>query len=121
MPSTPPTLDRAGDPFASIGATTTHALELERRKALARLNGQAWGISVGLVNAFGLLFATWLLVVRQGPNVGAHLGLLAIFLPGYSVTWLGGIVGFVYMFVIGYALGRLIGFVYNLQVRNTKV
>lgn len=119
MPSPPPQLDRAGDPFASIGASTRPDLALARRKALARLNGQAWGISVGLVNAFGLLIATWLLVVRQGPHVGAHLGLLGIFLPGYSVTWIGGIIGFVYMFVIGYALGRLIGFVYNLQVRNT--
>lgn len=85
-------------------------------RSLARLNARAWGVSFGLVCALGLLAATWALVVRGGPAVGPHLGLLAVFLPGYSVTWFGGLVGFVYAFVGGYALGRLIGVVYNVQV-----
>ena len=84
--------------------------------SLARLNARAWGISFGLLLAIGLLAATWILVAKGGPNVGAHLNLLGVFLPGYSVSWVGGLIGFVYAFVIGYALGRLLGFVYNLQV-----
>jgi hypothetical protein len=82
-------------------------------QALARLNARAWGVSVGLLCGLGLLIATWTLVLRGGPVVGPHLGLLAIFLPGYSVTWVGGIIGFIYAFVLGYALGRLVGTVYN--------
>ena len=120
MSEPPAPVDAERDPVARASVPTTHELEHARRKALARLNGQAWGISVGLVLAVGLLAATWLLVLRQGPNMGEHLGLLAVFLPGYSVTWIGGLIGFVYLFVIGYALGRLIGWVYNLQVRPDR-
>jgi len=43
-------------------------------------------------------------------------GLLGVFLPGYSVTFVGSLIGFVYMFVIGYAVGRVIGTVYNRMV-----
>jgi hypothetical protein len=50
---------------------------------------------------------------QGGPNVGQHLELLSIYLPGYSVSFVGSLVGFVYAFVGGYALGRLIGTVYN--------
>jgi hypothetical protein len=45
--------------------------------------------------------------------MGQHLGLLAIYLPGYSVSFVGSLIGFVYAFVGGYGLGRLLGMVYN--------
>jgi len=81
--------------------------------SLLRLNARAWGISTGLLLGGGLFLATIFLVIRGGPMVGQHLSLLRIFFPGYSVTWLGAFVGFVYAFVIGYGLGRIIGSVYN--------
>ena len=83
------------------------------RDALLRLNARAWGIGVGLLFGVGLFLATNVLVIRGGPNVGQHLGLLAIYLPGYSVSFVGSLIGFVYAFVGGYALGRLVGLVYN--------
>jgi len=83
------------------------------RRAVLRLNGQAWGISFGLLCGLGLLLATLVLVARGGENVGQHLGLLAAYFPGYRVTVLGGFLGFVYGFVLGYILGRVIGSVYN--------
>jgi hypothetical protein len=81
--------------------------------AVRRLNARAWGVSVGLVCGLGLLLATNILVIKGGPNVGQHLGLLANYFPGYSVTFLGSLVGFVYAFVLGYGLGRLIAAVYD--------
>jgi hypothetical protein len=87
--------------------------ELQIRRTIQRLNARAWGISVGLVLAVGLFVATNVLVLRGGPDVGAHLGLLGVYFPGYQVTFLGSLVGFVYAFVLGYGLGRLIGAVYN--------
>ena len=78
-----------------------------------RLNARAWGIATGLLLGGGLFLATIFLVIRGGPMVGQHLSLLRAFFPGYSVTWLGAFVGFVYAFVIGYGLGRIIGYVYN--------
>jgi hypothetical protein len=81
--------------------------------SLMRLNARAWGISTGLLLGGGLFLATVFLVIRGGPTVGQHLSMLRVFFPGYSVTWIGAMVGFVYAFVIGYGLGRIIGSVYN--------
>lgn len=82
----------------------------------ARLNARAWGIAFALLCGLSLLGATWLLVLKGGPVVGPHLSLLSNFLPGYSVSFFGGIIGFVYAFVIGYGLGRLIGSLYNVML-----
>jgi|SRR5687767_767311 hypothetical protein len=81
--------------------------------SLMRLNARAWGISTGLLLGSGLFLATVFLVIRGGPTVGRHLVMLRAFFPGYSVTWLGAFVGFIYAFVLGYGLGRIIGSVYN--------
>jgi hypothetical protein len=82
-------------------------------RALLRLNERAWGIAVGLLSGGGLFLATNILVLKGGPNVGQHLSLLAVYFPGYRVTFAGSFVGFVYGFVVGYGLGRLVGWVYN--------
>ena len=83
------------------------------RVAIRRLNARAWGIAMGLLLGSGLFFATNILVVKGGQNVGQHLGLLSVYFPGYRVTFFGSLIGFVYAFVLGYALGRLVGTVYN--------
>lgn len=83
------------------------------KATVLRLNARAWGISFGLVLGGGLFLATIVLVLRGGAQVGQHLGMLSVFLPGYRVTWAGAFIGFVYLFVLGYALGRLIGAIYN--------
>jgi hypothetical protein len=87
------------------------------RRAIARLNERAWGIAMGLLLGGGLFLATIILVVKGGPNPGAHLSLLRAYFPGYRVTVVGSFIGFVYAFVIGYALGRLVGLVYNRLVK----
>ncbi|HUR00289.1 MAG TPA: hypothetical protein VM166_12605 [Gemmatimonadaceae bacterium] len=85
---------------------------------LLRLNARAWGIAVGLVFGMGLFLATMVLLMKGGLDVGAHLGLLSKLLPGYSVTVGGAFIGFGYAFVIGYAIGRIIGSVYNALARG---
>jgi hypothetical protein len=99
-----------------MNATQDEQQELEN--ALLRLNGRAWGISIGLVLAFGLFIATNLLVLRGGVDPGRHLRLIRVFFPGYSVSFIGSIIGFVYAFVLGYGLGRMIGTVYNRLAGN---
>ena len=84
--------------------------------AVLRLNGRAWGIAFGLLAGLGIFIATNILVLKGGPNPGQHLRLLRAFFPGYSVTFLGSLIGFVYSFVFGYAIGRLVGTVYNTLV-----
>jgi hypothetical protein len=88
----------------------------ERRtveRAILELNARAWGLAFGITCAVILFVATIVLVIKGGERVGPHLGLLGIFLPGYSVSVAGAFVGFIYAFVIGYGLGRLVGGVYN--------
>ena len=88
------------------------------KTTLLRLNARAWGIAVGLLFGSALFLGTVVLVMRGGPSVGPHLGMLGVFLPGYRVTIGGALIGFVYAFVIGYAVGRLLGSVYNALARS---
>ena len=91
-------------------------LPVEVRRTLTRLRARAWGVAAGLLFGIGLFGATLILVLLNGPNLGAHLGLLSVFLPGYSVTGVGSVVGLFYGFVIGYAGGWLTGRIYNALV-----
>lgn len=93
----------------------------ELRRAVARLNARAWGITGGVVAGLGLFLATVILVIAGAPpgvGVGRHLALLRYFFPGYSVSYLGSVVGFVYAFVVGYIVGRAVGTVYNKLVEG---
>ena len=36
-----------------------------------------------------------------------------MFFPGYRVTFVGSIIGFVYAFVLGYGFGRTVSVIYN--------
>lgn len=83
------------------------------RKELQRMHEQGWGIALGSVLGVGLFIATNVLVLRGGETVGPHLALLSVYFPGYSVTVLGSFVGFVYAFVLGYAVGRTVVTIYN--------
>jgi hypothetical protein len=89
----------------------------ELRRAIARLNARAWGIAFGLLLGGGLFVATNVLVLKGGAVVGPHLALLAVYFPGYRVTFLGSFVGLIYGFVLGYGIGRGIGAIYNWLVR----
>ena len=98
-----------------------HPQEGELRRAVQRLNARAWGIAGGLVLAVGIFLATNILILQgapEGQHVGTTLGRLSYFLPGSSVTFVGSLIGFVYMFVIGYAIGRVTGSLYNRMVAN---
>ena len=85
---------------------------------LIRLNGRVWGIAIGLFFGAGLFLATIILVLKGGPDVGQHLGLLGNYFPFYDVTILGAFIGFVYAFVLGYAVGRSLCILYNFAARR---
>ena len=92
-------------------------LPADSQPVLARLHARAWGIAVGSMLGLTLFVATIILVMKGGDAVGPHLALLAVFLPGYTVSFAGACIGFVYLFVIGYAFGRLTGTLYNYFAR----
>jgi hypothetical protein len=82
-------------------------------RAIARLRAGVVAIVTGMVGGVALLAATLWLVVKGGPNVGQHLGLIRSYYPGYSVTWTGAFVGFVYGAVTGAILGWCVAWLYN--------
>jgi ABC-type phosphate/phosphonate transport system permease subunit len=51
--------------------------------------------------------------VKGGSNVGLHLQLLRLYLPTYSVTFAGSVIGFIYAFVLGYLSGRTVIALYH--------
>ena len=85
-------------------------------RAVLRLNGTILGIVFGILGAIGIFVATNWLVIKGGDPVGPHLSLLGQYFIGYSVTFVGSLIGMVYVFVVGYLVGRLVGVVYNLVV-----
>jgi hypothetical protein len=82
-------------------------------KAVQEMNGQGWGIALGLMLGVALFVATNVLVLKGGYPVGPHLGLLRQYFPGYSVTFPGSFIGFGYAFVVGYVIGRSVSTIYN--------
>lgn len=80
---------------------------------IRKLNTRILGISTGLLFGVGLFVATNWLVLKGGENVGQHLSLLGNFFPGYRVTFLGSLIGFVYAFVLGYGIGVVVAALYG--------
>ncbi len=94
---------------------TTDELDALRR-AFERVSARGWGVSLGLLAALGLFAATSILVIKGGPDAGAHLGLLSNYFPGFDITFFGAAVGAAYGMVVGYVAGWSVGTVYNLFV-----
>lgn len=89
--------------------------ELERilSTRLMRLNATVNGIVFGLVAGIGIFVATNWLILKGGPVVGPNLWLLSNFFIGYSVTFVGSLVGFLYAFIIGFLFGYFVARMYN--------
>lgn len=82
----------------------------------ARIDTLAMTLSAGAVIGLVMLLATVVLVLKgPQPNypVGANLSALATFMPGYAVTWLGGLAGAVYGFIVGAAIGFVLAVLWN--------
>lgn len=90
-------------------------VKVEQRiaRAVARLQAAVLGLVFGLVMGVGLFAMTAILVIDGGPFAGRHLNLLGEYFWGYSVTWPGAVIGFVWAFFTGVAIGGSIGLIYN--------
>lgn len=85
--------------------------------AFARVDPVALAIALGTVCAIGIWLMTSALLIQgapQGVPVGPHLGLLGIYLPGYSVTWGGSVIGAAYGWIIGAVIGFVWAVLWNL-------
>lgn len=99
--------------------TPVSALERELIEgAIARLRAGIIGVVIGMVGGAGLFLATAWLLLKGGTEVGSTLGLLSIYFPGYSVTWPGAVIGFIYGAVVGGIVGWSLVWIYNRLVRR---
>lgn len=88
------------------------------RAAVVRMRARIMATVFGMVGGTGVFVATAWLLIRGGPNVGEHLGLLRHYFPGYSVTWPGAFVGFFWGALFAAAIGWAVAWVYNQVVER---
>lgn len=81
--------------------------------AKLELGGHSLGLALGTVLSAGLIVTTNWLVLRGTADESMHAQLLVNYLPGYSVSTIGSLIGAVELFVIAYLLSRLFSYVYN--------
>ena len=75
-----------------------------------KINKVALGLALGIIWGASVFLATLWIMARGG---GQTLVLLNKFYLGYSVSFLGGLLGLVYGFVDGFIGGWLIALLYN--------
>ena len=85
-------------------------------KAFARIDGVALALAVAVVCAVGFFLATAILLIKGAPPgvpIGPNLAAFGTFLPGYSVTWTGAVVGAGYAAVVGSVIGWMVAALWN--------
>jgi uncharacterized membrane protein len=93
--------------------TTREFHDRQVKRAVARLKAGILGLVFGLIFGFGLFAMTAILLIESGPNTGMHLRLLGNYFIGYTVTWKGAFIGFLWAFATGSLIGWSIGIIYN--------
>lgn len=85
--------------------------------AFAKIDVVAFTVALGAVFAVLLFGATAILLLKgaaPGIEVGAHMKLLGVYLPGYTVSWSGSLLGAGYGALIGAAIGLFIAVLWNM-------
>src|SRR5262245_39929587 len=100
------------------------ALEQVVLTRLLRLNATVQGLVTGVVVGLAIFIATNWLVIKGGDVVGPHLSLLSHFFIGYSVSFVGSVIGFVYGsiagFMVGYGVTSMYNHIVELKERNAS-
>jgi hypothetical protein len=83
------------------------------RPPVLRISSHAMGIALGGVAALQLVLTTVWLVVRGTAHQSVHAGLLSHYLPGYTVSLEGSLLGGLELFLLVYLFSALAGEIYN--------
>jgi hypothetical protein len=98
----------ASKPPGAIEADLVETMQM----AIAPVHKAALGVATGLVSGLVVAAATaFIVVVRPQPE--PRLDLLANYFYGYTVSWPGVLIGFLWAFVVGFVAGWFMGFVRN--------
>jgi hypothetical protein len=88
-------------------------LETAVMTQILHLNATINGVVLGMALGFLIFIATIWLVLKGGYVVGPNLALIGQFFYGYSVTFVGSLIGFGYGFLSGFLFGYVVSTVYN--------
>lgn len=81
--------------------------------AVLKLYGHSLGLALGALAALGLLITTNWLVLRGTADESFNAQLLSHYLPGYSVSFSGSLVGAAEILAVVYLFCLLLGAIYN--------
>ena len=84
---------------------------------LVQLRPATLAIVFATLGAIALFLATSILLIRGGQDVGKHLQLLRYYMPGYTVSWPGALLGTVYGAAFGAVTGASIAKISNAVTR----
>ena len=83
--------------------------------ALAPIDRRAFGVALGTVCGLGVLLLTLAGLFRP-PGPGPNIELLGQYLPGYTVSMAGAVIGLGWGFVYGFCAGWFLALVRNLGI-----
>jgi hypothetical protein len=92
------------------------------RPSVLRLHGSSLGLAIGAIAALGLFCSTSWLVIRGTADQSVHAALFSNYIPGYSVSILGGLWGAIELFVMVFIACLLLATIYNkiVELRHEK-
>ncbi|HUR27584.1 MAG TPA: hypothetical protein VM509_05310 [Planctomycetota bacterium] len=91
-----------------------------RSEVHVRLSPRSWSFLLGGLSALLLFLTTNVLALRGGADVGPLLRRLDVYFPGYSVDFIGSLIGSAYMLALGWIVGQCVAFVYNRAVARAE-
>ncbi len=77
-----------------------------------QLGKRALGVAFGITWGLFILILTWWLLIAGSP--GEMVSKLSTIYLGYSYSWGGAVIGFIWGFIDGFVCGFIIAWVYNL-------
>ena len=83
------------------------------KPSILRLHGLSLGLAIGCMSALLLFLSTAWLVVRGTAAESVHAALLANYIPGYSVSIPGALLGAVFLFIFAFLGCTILAAVYN--------
>jgi hypothetical protein len=85
-------------------------------RAFARLDRLALGLSIGIVSGVAMFAGTVILLLKDGAPLGPNLALLNQYIPEYSVSWKGSLIGAAAGFMMGFVVGWAVAVLRNLTL-----
>ena len=80
------------------------------------LRKRALGLSLGIVWGLAIMFGTWFMIIVDAG--GEIFSKISTFYIGYSLSWVGGFIGFIWGFLYGFISGFLIAWIYNIANKS---